>query len=310
MIHNPRFSILVANYNNGQYLQECLDSIFRQTCQYWEVVIVDDASTDNSKDIYLKFREDPRIRIFYNSKNKGCGFTKRKCIENAIGEICAFVDPDDTIPPDAIEIMTKAHNENKEVSVVYSTHYYCNQFLEPQTVADHVGQVEQGCFSWMKKRPIISHFATFKRDKYLKTAGIEPWLQRAVDKDLYYKLEETGPVLFINKPLYYYRNHPKSISLNINASIAYQNHMAVKALLVLRSGEREKTLGFMPHSKTDLARGLIVTGLDLLKKDYPGGTRLLYKAIRYFPRHCIQAMFDIANRYVRRIAYNILKSSH
>jgi glycosyltransferase involved in cell wall biosynthesis len=55
---NLLFSVLIANYNNGLYLEECLRSIFAQTYTNWEIVIVDDASTDNSSNIYEKFIED------------------------------------------------------------------------------------------------------------------------------------------------------------------------------------------------------------------------------------------------------------
>ncbi|MBE0639808.1 MAG: glycosyltransferase family 2 protein, partial [Bacteroidales bacterium] len=84
----PLFSALIANYNNGQYLEECLQSIFAQTHENWEIVIVDDASTDSSHAVYEKHKSDSRIRILKNDKNRGCGYTKRKCVENAKGDIC------------------------------------------------------------------------------------------------------------------------------------------------------------------------------------------------------------------------------
>ena len=52
----PLFSVLVANYNNGRYLEECLKSIFNQTYKNWEIIIVDDFSTDNSHDVYKKYQ--------------------------------------------------------------------------------------------------------------------------------------------------------------------------------------------------------------------------------------------------------------
>ena len=63
------FSVLIANYNNGRYLQEAIDSVFSQTYTDWEIVIVDDASTDNSADIYRRNGSDSRIRIFHNWTN-------------------------------------------------------------------------------------------------------------------------------------------------------------------------------------------------------------------------------------------------
>ena len=74
----PLFSVLMANYNNGRYLMEAVESVYAQTYLNWEIVIVDDGSTDNSKDVYEKLGEDARIHIFYNDGNKGCAFTKHQ----------------------------------------------------------------------------------------------------------------------------------------------------------------------------------------------------------------------------------------
>ena len=59
----PLFSILVANYNNGRYLQEAIDSILAQTYDNWEVILVDDKSTDDSPVIYLLQRREPGMRL-------------------------------------------------------------------------------------------------------------------------------------------------------------------------------------------------------------------------------------------------------
>ncbi|MBR5957742.1 MAG: glycosyltransferase family 2 protein [Salinivirgaceae bacterium] len=84
---NPLFSVLIANYNNGRYLQEAVDSVRSQTYTNWEIILVDDASTDNSKELYKELEKDSHIHIFYNEENKGCGYTKRRCAELAKGEV-------------------------------------------------------------------------------------------------------------------------------------------------------------------------------------------------------------------------------
>jgi glycosyltransferase involved in cell wall biosynthesis len=301
MKSKPIFSVLIANYNNGQYLEECLQSIFAQTYKNWEIIIVDDASTDNSWEFYQKYANDQRIRVYYNSKNKGCGYTKRKCVGYAAGEICGFVDPDDIIDNEALEILIMAHIDNPGHSIIYSTHYICDKHLKIDRVADYVGQIPENSYSWENRRPIISQFATFKLSKYNITPGISSFLQKAVDKDLYYKLENTGPVKLINKPLYYYRQHPKSISLNQNASIAYQYHLTIKALILINSKDKENTLNQMPHTKTQLAGAFIVTGLSLLHTQYAfSGLTLLSKSLIFFPLQSFLSLPKIFYRFVLR----------
>lgn len=81
--------------------------------------MVDDASTDGkSQQIYEKYKNHKQIRIFYNQENKGCGYTKRRCADEANGEICGFLDPDDAITSEAIEIMVNKHLLNSNHSLI------------------------------------------------------------------------------------------------------------------------------------------------------------------------------------------------
>ncbi len=104
----PQFSILIANYNNGKYLEEALQSVFQQTCTDWEIVLVDDCSTDGlSEQIYAQYADDNRIHIYRNEKNMGCGYTKRRCAELATGKWCVYLDPDDMLRRDALSIVNQ-----------------------------------------------------------------------------------------------------------------------------------------------------------------------------------------------------------
>ena len=100
MVENIKFSLLIANYNNGHFFEDCYYSIIPQTYTNWEVIIVDDKSTDNSVAIIKEFiKGDKRFKLFLNSENKGCGYTKNKCAYKSQGEILGFLDPDDGLFP-------------------------------------------------------------------------------------------------------------------------------------------------------------------------------------------------------------------
>lgn len=220
-VYQPLVSVLIANYNNGQYLEETLNSIYSQTYCNWEIVIVDDCSTDNSKSIYNSLKDDKRIRLFTNTTNQGCGYTKRRCAEEALGEICAFVDPDDTIVPEALERMVKLHLENTDCSLIHSKSYFCDENLKITGIYTAARNVEPNQPSFFNLDGAITHFSTFKKKFYEKTDGIDAYLQRAVDQDLYLKLYDSGRTLFLDEPLYMYRIHNKGISTNANARKAY-----------------------------------------------------------------------------------------
>jgi glycosyltransferase involved in cell wall biosynthesis len=222
MSNNLLFSILLANYNNAAFLDDCLKSIYAQTYQNWEIIFIDDCSRDNSLQIIGNYAEkDKRIKVFTNETNMGCGFTKARCARLASGEICGFLDPDDAITPGALEVMVQKHLEHPEAALIYSRRFFCDKKL---TVFD-VSEDTAGQFISQLATPLISHFVSFKKKIYDKTAGIDTRMKRAVDQDLYLKLEEQGHVIFIPNVLYLYRHHNNSISLGGNEYKAQAWHI-------------------------------------------------------------------------------------
>lgn len=224
----PLFSVLIANYNNGLFLQEAIESVKAQTFSNWEIILVDDASTDDSFTIYEKLKSDPRIHLFFNDSNKGCGYTKRRCAELANGTICGFLDPDDTLEPEALEVMVKAHAQYPNTSMIYSKYYFSDLNLNKIGVSEHQCALPDGVSFLEYGKGAISHFVTYKKVYYDKTPGIDVHYKRAVDHALYYLLEEVGDVHFIDKPLYNYRSNTGSnISTNSNSTIAFMWHLVI-----------------------------------------------------------------------------------
>lgn len=217
-ISNPLVSLLVANYNNGKYIVETLNSAINQTYSNVEIIICDDASIDNSIDLIEKFISNNskyKIELYKNHFTYGCGRNKRKCVDIARGEYFAFLDPEDSLLPTAIEELMFVHLENNfKFSIVYSTHYLCNEKLEKQAVSDWPGEIPQGQSHLTSTGGHISAFAVCSKRYYDMTSGINPEYVVAEDMDLYLKLEEVAPVFFVNKPLYYYRKHDHNLSWN------------------------------------------------------------------------------------------------
>ena len=230
-----KFSILIANYNNGKYFSDCYDSIIAQTYKDWEAIIVDDKSTDNSLEVISGIvKNDSRFRLVKNEENKGCGFTKNRCASLATGEVLGFLDPDDTLVPDALEIMMNAHDKNPDVSLVHSNFYFCDEKMERTSLFNRAKSVELDN-RFINLDASVNHFVSFKKSFYNQTVGIDASLQRAVDQDLYLKMSETGPFYFIDKPMYNYRIHDKGISTS-KADHAFYWYLKV----IMKAEERRK----------------------------------------------------------------------
>lgn len=214
-----KISVLIAHYNNGNYFEDCYASLINQTYNNWEVIIVDDASTDNSLEVIREIiKDDDRFILYENSENKGCGFTKRKCMEYATGEICGYLDPDDALYPAALEKSVYSYTNDKIVAT-YSKMMMCDDNLRDQKEFSSTKQIYNNKYFF--NFPIqFSHFFTFKKNAYLQTSGINPNLKSAVDQDLYLKILEVGNVVFINEILYKYRLHSGGISQESTKHIA------------------------------------------------------------------------------------------
>ncbi len=214
---NPLFSVLIANYNNGKYLMEAINSVYAQTYTNWEIILVDDASTDNSKEIYKELEKDTRIHIFYNDENHGCGYTKRRCAELANGELCGFLDPDDALLPKALELMVGVHTKYEDVAIVYSRCYFYNEKDEVigQNKLLHLNEGET-FFDYRDYGAM--HFASYKKNFYDKTEGISAKIKAGVDQDLYFKVEEKGKIYVLDEFTYNYYIRKES-----NQITAYEN---------------------------------------------------------------------------------------
>ena len=206
-----KFSVLIAHYNNAHYFKQCYDSLKKQTYQDFEIIVVDDCSTDDSFEKIQNYcNGDSRVKFFQNSENKGVGFTKKRCVELASGEICGFVDPDDALTEDAIELSVKAH-ENKCVAA-YSQLYLCDENLKIKKIFKNTTKVKNNNPLFFNIHFEVAHFFTFKKEAYLRTEGINPNYKVAEDIDYILKLYEIGSFQFIKKPLYLYRIHKTGLS--------------------------------------------------------------------------------------------------
>jgi glycosyltransferase involved in cell wall biosynthesis len=100
----PRLSVVIPNYNHGQYLPACLRAILRQSVQPLEVIVIDDASTDNSREVLSQFaQESPLIRFYKNEKNQGVVYNLNRGTELARGDYVIFPAADDEIRPGLFE---------------------------------------------------------------------------------------------------------------------------------------------------------------------------------------------------------------
>lgn len=148
-----KLSVIIPIYNVEKYLNECLDSISKQTLKDIEIICIDDGSTDNSPNILKEYlKKDKRIRII-TQKNKGQSAARNLGIKESHGEYIAFVDSDDFIEPDMLEkLYAKAKDNNLDMAMCKIA-TYDNQTKE---IKDNVWYYMLGVFRDFEKE-IFSH---------------------------------------------------------------------------------------------------------------------------------------------------------
>ncbi len=199
----------MANYNNGHFIDEAILSIIKQTFTDWELIIVDDASTDDSVDKIKKYLHDARIRLFIRNKNEG--YTKAQIfgLKKVNSELVGILDSDDALVSDAIEKVYSVYMEKPELGLVLSQGIFCNAQLKPlQTSINSSKHLKELAFPFIS----ISFWRTFKLSDYCACSGLDPSILYAEDWDLIFKIQEVAPSLRVDEPLYMYRQIPTSQS--------------------------------------------------------------------------------------------------
>ena len=120
---SSKISILMAVYNAAPYLRESIESIRRQTFKEWELIAIDDASTDDSRAILSNYAEaDPRIRLISLPHNGGQGKARNEGLRQAQGDYICFVDSDDCLAPDALQKIVDRFEAQPEADSVLFRH--------------------------------------------------------------------------------------------------------------------------------------------------------------------------------------------
>ena len=143
-------SIITPSYNTAEYIGETIESVIAQTYSNWEMIIVDDCSTDNTDDIISQYR-DTRIHYFKNKKNSGAALSRNKALREAKGKWIAFLDSDDLWKPEKLEKQLKFMVENgcefsctgREV-IDENSHFTGKMVFSPK----HVGKIGMYLYCW------------------------------------------------------------------------------------------------------------------------------------------------------------------
>lgn len=222
--NKPFFSILMPCYNAEKYLEACLESIYAQTYSSWEIVAVDDGSTDRTYDILLgnKSKHDEQL-IIRRQRNSGQLLARINAASQARGEYILYVDADDMLRSDALECLHEAATANPQALICFKASR-SDQF-EKAYMPDFI---EEGVvdISWLRRKLCSSNLYNSMCCKAFPSSSVkveidfEKMSGHKNGEDAYQLtsiLDQDMPVVLLNKILYYYRTNPESVTSHLRS---------------------------------------------------------------------------------------------
>lgn len=216
---NKLVSIIIPVYNSEKYLCECVESVLRQTYNNIQIILINDGSTDRSKDICDSFAiKDGRIKVIHNN-NHGVSYARNLGIENAVGEFICFLDSDDWLSPEFIETFLK--DFKNDIDLVYGGYavYYENEMVQNVTATDVSKEIcinKQFDFNSLDSRKRECWGVLYRRE-VLRDVRFDSNLFVGEDTLFFAKaMKQCRKVYYESKVLYNYRKLSESA---INGSI-------------------------------------------------------------------------------------------
>jgi len=214
----PKVSVIIPTYNRAQMVCEAVDSVLEQSFTDFEVVIVDDGSTDGTEEV-LRRRYGDRIHYLYQ-ENQGRAVARNQGIQASSGEYLQFLDSDDWLLPRALEIQAGFLERHPEVDVVYGDGYYCDQDGEPiQRISEERPPTpDEGLLAIMVLHNIVvaTHSAVVRRRalEELDDPGFDERLRGTEDADFWLRLAAKGARFAAHgQPVCRYRLHGSNATL-------------------------------------------------------------------------------------------------
>lgn len=273
----PKVTVIIATYNAITYLPITVDSVIQQTFTDFEVLIVDDGSTDETVEWVSKL-VDPRVRLI-SQANQGVAVARNQGIANAQGEYVAFLDADDLWEPTKLEKQVKCLEENPQVGLVNTSIVNIDEQGKPLG-AVNASDVEGNVLKYIvEENLILCGSAPMVRRSCLEAVqGFDQKLMSAEDWDLWIRLAARYDFAVVREPLVLYRQHLNSKSNNIERHLKHR-------LKVIDKTFETVARNLQPLKQRSLGRAYLSVAWKLLvQKDYKTSTMYRQKALSYYPQ--------------------------
>ncbi len=214
---NPKVTVVIPAYNHEQYVGETIQSVLDQTFQDFELIIINDGSTDGTESEILKFRDD-RIR-YYQQENRGLSATLNRGIELATGAYFNFLPSDDAFYPEKLEMQLRIFEKDAGLGLVFAYPQLIDatgKEIKNDPVADWAAvpyETKEEIFPALFERDFLSAPAALIRMECFERVGLfDTSLKTAQDYDMWMRILKYYDLRLIKKPLLKYRWHGANLT--------------------------------------------------------------------------------------------------
>ncbi|HRN66659.1 MAG TPA: glycosyltransferase [Promineifilum sp.] len=275
----PTISVIIPCYNQGRFLKFAIDSVIAQTFEEWEVIIVNDGSTDDTAQVVAGY-DDARVRYVYQ-ENRGLSAARNTGLRESHSEYVAFLDADDAWTPSFLQHSLLPMLNDQRPGMVYSRY----RFLDDRgNLQSQIGgeALESTRFRRVIRRGgfFPPNCALVRRSAIDKVGCFKSLPTGAEDWDLWLRIAEEFPVVGLEDPLAYYRIYPGSMSTN-----GLRMQISRFAVLAEHFGPPDGPPGLWPEAKREAyACGYRSCACEFLQQNDPDTAwELLSEGARIWP---------------------------
>ncbi len=219
-------SVIIPAYNRGRYIRQTVESVLNQTYTNIELIVVDDGSTDGTRDILEGYGDRITLLDHEGRQNRGQSASINLGLDRIRGKYLAILDSDDYWEPNKIEIQAGYLQRYQEVGLVYGNgtavsgkgEFMYNIYTPMHREESKPEKVLLDCYFSLPSNALI-------RTSLLKKAGyFDETLRAGQDHDMAIRIAEVARLAYIDKPLFHYRRHDESISKSNKGAVSRWNN--------------------------------------------------------------------------------------
>jgi glycosyltransferase involved in cell wall biosynthesis len=301
------FSIIIPLYNKEKYIAKAIESVLQQTFSRFEIIVVNDGSTDNSLETVERISKLTNQQInLINQPNQGVSAARNNGVKAASFDYIAFLDADDWWHPDFLKSLKELTDDFPDAGIYASAYYTIKNGKSKQSVfglrnnyKGYLNYFTAYSFAWWM--PLTSISVVIPKEIYVKQQGFKESLKFGEDVDLWLRISLASKIAFINKPLAYYNQDVDLKSRALGGKIWNPEHHYIFNLEYLKQEEDNNS------ELKKLIDGLRVRALlryylsgkyqshtmpELKKVDFKNQP-LYFRRIYKYPRFAIKVYFRI-----------------